>query len=153
MDNGYIYLLFLLLLHCVEWRLFHLISWWGRVSVDGQFPQIFEWEIRWATRNFSLRRISARWNWVEKFVFCAVFNYLFVYYAFIYCWFICLLFNYFKGAVFWFRHQFCGLAPWVLGGGSVFWWVSSGLICSPLDLMQDVMKSLPSFLIYCCYCL
>ena len=35
----------------------------------------------------------------------------------------------------------------------VFWWVSSGFICSPLDLMQDVMKSLPSFLIYCCYCL
>ena len=36
---------------------------------------------------------------------------------------------------------------------SVFWWVSSGLICSPVDLMHDVMKSSPSFLIYCCYCL
>ena len=30
--------------------------------------------------------------------------------------------------------------------------VNSGLNCSPVDLMLDVIKSLPSFLIYCCYC-
>ena len=77
------------------------------------------------------------------------------YYLFIHCLFVCLLFNFFKGAVCWFMHQLCGLAPLGFGGGgiSVFWWVSSGLICSPLDSMQDLMKSLPSFLIYCCYCL
>ena len=27
----------------------------------------------------------------------------------------------------------------------MFWWISSGLIFSPLDLMQDVIKSLPCF--------
>ena len=48
--------------------------------------------------------------------------------------------------------RFC-FVRWGLGAISVFWCVSSGLVCSPLDLMQDVMKSLPSFLIYCCYCL
>ena len=75
-------------------------------------------------------------------MYCAVFIYLFVYYLFIYCLFACLLFNYFNGAVCCFMHQLCGLAPWGLGGGgaiSVFWWVSSGLICSPLDLMQGKM--------------
>ena len=130
-----------MLLHYVEWGLFPLISWWGGwVSVEGQFPQIFGWETRWATRNFSLQRISARWNWVEKLVFCAVFIYLFVCYLFIYCLFVCLLFNYFNGAVCCFMHQLCGLAPCGLGGAiSVFWWVSSGLICSPLDLMQGKM--------------
>ena len=125
MDNAYIYLLFLLLLRCVEWRLFPLISWWGvgrggGVSVDGQFPLIFGWETRWATRNFSLRRISARWNWMEKPMYYAVFIYLFVYYLFIYCLFACLLFNYFNGAVCCFMHQLCGLAPWGLGGGGLF---------------------------------
>ena len=59
-------------------------------------------------------------------------------------------------------HQLCGLAALEEGGwvggylyGVVlqFWWVSSGLLCSPVSLMQDVMKSLPSFLTYCYYCL
>ena len=117
MDNGHIYLLFLLILHCVEGRLSPSIFWWGRVSVDEQFAQIFGWDIRWATRNFSLRRISARWNWVEKLVFCAAFIYFFVYYLFIYCLFVCSLFNYFKGAVCWFMHQLYDLARWVFRRG------------------------------------
>ena len=125
----------------------------GWVSVDGQFPQIFEWETRWATRKFSLQRIPARWNWVEKLVFCAVFIYLFIICLFIVCFYVCF-FNYFKGVVCWFMHQFCGLVPWGLWWAiSVFWWVSSGLICSSLNLMLDEMKNLPSFLICCCYCL
>ena len=77
---------------------------------------------------------------------CAVFIYLFVYYLFIYRLFVYLLFNYFKGAVCCFMNQLFGLAPWGLGGGggggvaiSVFWWINSGLICSPLDLMQGKM--------------
>ena len=131
MDDGYIYLLFLLLLHCMEWRLFCLTSWQGVVCVGGQFPEIFGWETRLATQSLSLRRISARGNWVEKLVFCVEFIYLFLFYLFIYCLFVCLLFNYFKGAIVWFS---------ALGRGgtiSVFWWVSSCLICSPVDLMQD----------------
>ena len=31
------------------------------------------------------------------------------------------------------------------------WWVSSALFSSSVGLMQDVMKSFPSFLTYCCY--
>ena len=78
---------------------------------------------------------------MEKLAFCALFIYLFVYYLFIYCVSVYLLFNYFNGAVCWFMHHICALAPlglWGLWGAiSVFWWVSSGLICSSLDLMQD----------------
>ena len=77
---------------------------------------------------------------LQEILVCAVFIYLFVCYLFIYCLFVCLLFNYFNGAVCCFMHQLCGLAPCGLGGAiSVFWWVSSGLICSPLDLMQGKM--------------
>ena len=47
---------------------------------------------------------------------CTVFIYLFVYDVFIYCLFVCFLFNYFKRAACWFMHQLCGLAPWGLGG-------------------------------------
>ena len=65
-------------------------------------------------------------------------------YLFIYCLFVCLLFNYFKEAVCCFMHQLCGLAPWRLGVGggaiSLFWWVSSGLIYSPLALMEGKMR-------------
>ena len=77
-------------------------------------------------------------------MFSAVFIYLFVYYLFIYYLFVCLLFNYFKEAVCCFMHQLCGLAPWGLGVGggaiSLFWWVSSGLIYSPLALMEGKMR-------------
>ena len=59
---------------------------------------------------------------MEKLAFCAAFFfYLFVYYFFIYCLFVCLRFNYFKGAVCYFMHQLCGLAPRELGeGGGIF---------------------------------
>ena len=120
-DNGYIYWLFLFLLHCMEWRLLLLISWWEWLSVGRQFPQIFQWKTRRATRNLGLRRISTRENWVEKLVFSAVFVYLFVYYLFNYCLFVCLLFIYFKGAVFWVMHQLCGLAP-LCGGRWLLLW-------------------------------
>ena len=97
-------------------------------------------------------------NWMEKLVFCAVFISLFVHYLFIYCLCVCLLFIYFYGAVCWVMRQLCGLTP--LEGGRYFygvvwqfWWVSCSLFCSPMGLMQDVMKSLPSFLTYCHYCL
>ena len=141
MDNGYIYLLFLLLLHCVEWRLFPLISWSGMGLCWRTVFTNFRVRNPVGLQSFSLRRISARWNWVEKLVFCVLFIYLLVCNLFIYCLFVCLLFNYFKGAVCYLMHQLCGLAPWGLGWGtiSMFWWVSSGLICSPLDLMQGKM--------------
>ena len=44
--------------------------------------------------------------------------YLYAYYLFIDCLFVCLLFNYFEGAVCCFMYQLCGcgLAPWGLGG-------------------------------------
>ena len=95
-------------------------------------------------------------------VLCTVFIYLFVYYLFVYCLLVCLLFIYFYGVAFCVIHQLCGLPPLEEGGevggyfyGVVlrFWWVSSGLFCSLVGLMQDVMKSLPSFLTYCYYCL
>ena len=72
-------------------KAFPLSSWWRWVSVDGQFSQILGWETQWATRNFSLWRISARWNWVEKLLISTVFIYLFVYYLLIYYFFVCFL--------------------------------------------------------------
>ena len=92
-------------------------------------------------------------------MFSAVFIYLFVYYLFIYYLFVCLLFNYLKEAVCCFMHQLCGLAPWGLGkGGGGYFCVLAGelwpnIFSFAFDARQDVMKSLPSFLIYCCYCL
>ena len=82
-------------------------------------------------------------GWRSLYFVLSFFIYLFLICLFIACLCICFLIT--------LREQLCGLAPW--GAISVFWWVSSGLICSPVDLMQDVMKSLPSFLIYCYYCL
>ena len=141
MDDGYIDLLISLLSHCVEWRLFHLTSWWGcgfllagsfrrfsgeklgglhEVLVCGGSPHR---EIRWRSLYFVL----------------SLFIYLLIICLFIACLCVCFLVT--------LREQLCGLAPWGGGEGpiSVFWWVSSGLICSAVDLMQDVMKSLPSF--------
>ena len=76
------------------------------------------------------------------------------------CLFIYLLFVYLKGAVCWVMHQLCGLALLEGGGGGYlrgvswrFWWLYSGLLCSPVGLMQDVMRSLPSILTCCYYCL
>ena len=141
MDDGYIYSLFLLLFSCVEWRLFCLISWWGVgfrwriISADFRVKNPVGYT------NLSLQSISARGNWVEKLAFCVDFIFLFVSYLFIYCLFVCLLITLRK------QSEEGGR-----GAISVFWWVSSSLICSPVDLMQNVMQSLPSFLIYCCYC-
>ena len=38
--------------------------------------------------------------------------YLFICLLFAYLLLFCLLFNYFNGAVCWFMHELCGLAPW-----------------------------------------
>ena len=98
---------FLLLLHCVEWRLFPLISWSGMGLCWRTVFTNFRVRNPVGLQSFSLRRISARWNWVEKLVFCVLFIYLLVCYLFIYCLFVCLLFNYFKGAVCYLMHQLC----------------------------------------------
>ena len=78
----------------------------------------------------------------EACVLCCV-------YLFTYCLFVCLLFIYFKGAVCWVIHQSCGLVSLEKGVGGYFcgvfwqfWWAISGLFCSHVGLMQDVMKSL-----------
>ena len=86
----------------------------------------------------------------EACVLCCV--YLFIIYLFIACLYVCFLITLrelFVGSCINYVAQHRG--GW--GAISVFWWDSSGLNCSPLDLMQYVMKSLPSSLIYCCHCL
>ena len=75
--------------YCTAWN--EGFSSRGWVSVDGQSPQIFWWETQWATRNFSLWKISAQWNWMEKLVFCVVFIYLFFLCLFIGCLYVCFL--------------------------------------------------------------
>ena len=162
MDNGYIYLLFLLLLHCVEWKLFRLISWREWVSVDRQFPQIFEWETRWATRNFSLRKISAQWN--EKRSLggeaCALrCVYLFICLLCVHLLFVYSLpFNYFKEAVCWLMHQLCGLAPWSLEGYlcvlvGYFWlvllWIWCRIWWKDCLLFKFIVVTVYSYLYYC----
>ena len=136
-----------------------LVRW---ISVGGDFPQISGWKTRGAARNIGLRRISAWENWMEKLKFftCVLCVYLFFYYLFFYCLFVGLFFIYFYGGACWVMHQLCDLAPlegvWSCYFCEVlwrFWWVSSGLSHFPVGLMQDVMKSLHSFLTYCYYCL
>ena len=137
-----------------------LVEGEGWVSVGRQFLQIFRWKTWGATQNLSLWRVSPKGNWMEELVFCAVVIYLLVYYFF-YLLFVCVFAFYLllqscllgHASVMWFSvvgrgeggGYFYGIVWW-------FWWVSSGLFCSPVCLMQDVMKSLPSFLTYCYYC-
>ena len=100
-------------------------------------------EIIWRSLSFSL----------------CLFIYLFIICLFIVCLCVCFLIIFKKvfvghASIMWFNAVGKGD-----GGGYFygivwrFWWVSSGLFCSPVGLMQDVMKSLPSFLTYCYYCL
>ena len=132
---GYIYRLFLLLLHSMEWRLF-LVNFlvgsrfsWQRVSTDfrvkdlgGHFMKSrFVEDIRMA------KLVG------EAFVFCIRFIYLFVYYLF-YLLFVRLLFMSFKGAFSWIIHQLCGLASLKMG-----WWLwrSGGGDSGFLELYAD----------------
>ena len=79
------------------------VGWGGGVLLADSFHR-FSGEHPGGLHKISivLPTISARGNWMEKLVFCAIgwrslcfALYLFVYYLFIHCLFVCLLFNYF----------------------------------------------------------
>ena len=109
-NNGYIYWLFLLL-HCGEWRLFRLISYWG---VGFCWGRVFGWITRGIARTLYLRRASAQGNCVRGLYFSLC---LFVCCLFVYYLFVCLIFICFGRAIYRVVHRFCGLAPW---GGCVW---------------------------------
>ena len=71
------------------------------------------------------------------FALC-LFIYVFIICLFIACLCVCFLFTFTEPFV-----GFGGLVPFEREGGGV---------CSPAGLMEDVMKSLNSFLTYCYYC-
>ena len=96
----------------------------------------------------------------QVFYVCFVGLFICLLFVFFYCLFVCLFFIYFYGYVCWVMHQLCDLAPlegvwsrYFCGVVWRFWWVSSGLSHSPVGLIQDVIKSLHSFLTYCYCCL
>ena len=146
----------------MEWRLFCLISWLGGFLLAEIFHR-FPGEKLGGLQEISFCGGSLHekigWRSLSFLrVFC-VFIYLFII-CFFYCLFVCLFFIYFYEYVCWVMHQLCDLAPlegvwsrYFCGVVWRFWWVSSGLSHSPVGLMQDVIKSLHSFLTYCYCCL
>ena len=80
---------------------------------------------------------------------CLLFACVFAFYLFLRSCFLC------HTSIMWFTTVGRrGWSRWLFLWSCLrFWWVSSGLFCSLVGLMQDVMKSLPSFLTYCYYCL